>query len=130
VLPHGIIYFENSILNLIDESLADDLFKLIGTIIRPGGQLYLSYLNDELFIREMNTAFRNGIPLIATVLGRLLFMSGCIHVRSFYGTEGRFRIEGEKPKDTETAVKWANEMLDEITTYLIKKENELNLIFP
>ena len=129
MLPHGVIYFENSILNLIDESLTADLFKLIGTIIRLGGQLYLSYLNDELFIREMNTAFRNSIPLIATVLGRLLFMSDCIHVRSFYGAEGRFRIEGEKPKDTETAVKWANEMLDEITTYLIKK-NELNLIFP
>ena len=57
-------------------------------------------------------------------MGRLLFLSGCIHVKSFYGAEGRFRIEGEKPKDTETAVKWANEMLDEITTYLRKKEKE------
>ena len=121
MLPHRVIYYENSTINLIEENLADDLFKLIGTTIRPGGQLYLSYLNDDLFFRTMNTAFRNSIPLIATVLGRLLFLSGCIHLKSFYGAEGRFRIEGEKPKDTETAVKWANEMLDEITTYLRKK---------
>jgi hypothetical protein len=120
------VHFKNSTVNLIDENLADGLFDLIGTIIRPGGQLYLSYLNDKLFIREMNKAFRNGIPPIATTLGRFLVISGCIHVKSFYGAEGRFRIEGEKPKDTKTAVKWANEMLDEITTYLIKKGNEFN----
>jgi len=86
--------------------------------------VYFSYLNDELFIREMDKAFRSGIPPIAIILGRFLVISGCIHVKSFYGAEGHFRIEGEKPKDTETAVKWANEMLDETTTYLIKKENE------
>ena len=116
-----IVHFEDSTVNLIEENLSDGLFEVIGTIIRPGGQLYLSYLNDELFIREMNKAFRNGMPPIATILGRFLFISGCIHVKSFYGAEGRFRIEGEKPKNTETAVKWANEMLDEITTYLRKK---------
>lgn len=119
-----LVHFENSTVNLIDENLADGLFELIGTIIRPGGQLYLSYLNDELFIRETNKAFRSGIPPVATILGQLLVISGCIHIKSFYGAEGRFRIKGEKPKDTETAVKWANEMLDEITTYLIRKEDE------
>jgi len=118
-----LVYFENSAVNLIEENLADGLFELIGTIIRPGGQLYLSYQNDELFIREMDRAFRSSIPPIATILGKFLIISGCIRVKSFYGAEGRFRIEGEKPKDTETAVKWANEMLNEITTCLIKKGN-------
>ena len=61
-----LVHFENSMVNLIDENLADGLFELIGTIIRPGGQLYLSYINDELFICEINKAFRNGIPPIAT----------------------------------------------------------------
>jgi len=116
-----IVHFENLTVNLIDENLAGDLFKLVGTIIRPGGQLYLSYHNDELFIREMNKAFRNRIPPIATILGRFLVISGRIRVKSFYGAEWRFRIEGEKPKDTKTAVKWAHEMLNEIATYLIKK---------
>lgn len=59
---------------------------------------FISYLNDELFVREMNKAFRSGIPPIATILERFLVISGCIHVKSFYGAEGRFRIEGEKPK--------------------------------
>jgi hypothetical protein len=116
-----LIHFENSPVNLIDENLADGLFELIGTIIRPGGQLYLSYHNDELFFREMNKAFRNSIPPIATTLGQFLVISGCVRVKSFYGAEGRFRIEGEKPKDTKTAVKWANEMLNDIIDCLIKK---------
>ncbi len=118
-----LIHFGNSAVNLIEENLSDGLFELIGTIIRPGGQLYLSYRNDKHFIHEMDKAFRNGIPPIATILGKFLVRSGCIHVKSFYGVEGRFRIEGEKPKDSKTAIKWANEMLDEITTYLRKKEN-------
>ena len=46
-----LVHFENVTVNLIDENLADDLFELIGTIIRPAGQLYLSYLNDEQFFR-------------------------------------------------------------------------------
>ena len=118
------VNFENSTVSLFDEKLADGLFELMGTRIRPGGQFYLSYLNDELFSRKMDKAFRLGIPPIATILGRLLFMSGCIHVKSFYGAEGRFRIEGEKPKDIETAAKWANKMLDEINTYLEHKKSK------
>jgi hypothetical protein len=69
----------------------------------------------------MNKAFRNSIPPIATTLGRFLVISGCIHIKSFYGAEGQFRIEGEKPKDTKTAIKWAYEMLNDIINYLIKK---------
>ena len=67
-----LVHFKNSAFNLIEENLADGLFELIGTIIRPDGQFYLSYQNDELFNREMNAAFRNGIPPIATILGQLL----------------------------------------------------------
>jgi hypothetical protein len=119
-----LVHFEDSTVDLIKEDLSDGLFDLIGTIIRPGGQLYLSYQNDEQFIHEMDKDFRNGVPPIATILGRLLFRSGYIHVRSFYGAEGRFRIEGEKPKDTETALRWAHEMLDEITAYLIRKNTK------
>ena len=115
-----VVHFEDGAVNLIDENLADELFELIGTIIRPGGQLYLSYLNDEHFFRTTTHAFMKGIPPIATVLGRFVFLSGCIHVKSFYGAEGRFRVEGEKPKDTETALKWSREMLDEMITYLLR----------
>lgn len=117
-----LVHFEDSSVDLIKEDLSDGLFDLIGIIIRPGGQLYLSYQNDEQFIHEMDKAFRNGVPPIATILGRFLFKSGCMHVKSFYGAEGRFRIEGEKPKDTETALRWAHKMLDEIITYLTQKD--------
>jgi hypothetical protein len=119
-----VVHFENITINLIDENLADELFELIGTIISPGGQFYLSYLNDDKFFRTINNAFMNSIPPIATILGRFVFLSGCIHVKSFYGAEGRFRIEGEKPKDTETALKWTHEMLDEVITYLIRNSLE------
>lgn len=121
------IRFSTKEVNLIEENLADDLFKLLGAIIRPGGQFYLSYLNEEMFTSQMEKAFKLGIPPIATVLGRLLFMSGCIHVRSFYGVEGRFRVDGEKPISSKITRKWAHEILDELNKYIASEEKKILL---
>ena len=121
------VHFGTMVVNLIEENLSDDFFKLLGSIIRPGGQFYLSYINDEVFPLQIEKAFKLGIPLSATVLGRLLFMSGCIRVRSFFGVEGRFRIDGEKPMDERIALQWAREMLDELNEYITSEEKKIPL---
>ena len=121
------VHFGTEAVNLIEESIEEDLFAHIGAIIRPGGQIYLSYIHEETFAFQMERAFRYGIPLITTILGKLLFASGCMHVRSFYGAEGRFRIDGEKPINSEVAFKWAHEMLDELNEYVARAEKKTPL---
>jgi len=51
-----------------------------------------------------------------------------MHVRSFYGAEGRFRIDGEKPINSEVALKWVHEMLVELNEYVacVEKKTPLN----
>ena len=121
------VHFKTETVNLIEESMEEDLFTHIGAIIRPGGQIYLSYIHEEMFVFQMKEAFACGIPLITTVLGRLLFASGCWRVRSFYGAEGRFRIDGEKPINSGVALKWAHEMLDELNEYMARAEEKTPL---
>ena len=121
------VHFKTETVNLIEEGIEEDLFAHIGVIIRPGGQIYLSYVHEETFALQMEGAFWYRIPLIATILGRLLFASGCWCVRSFYGAEGRFRIDGEKPLTSGVALKWAQEMLDELNEYLARAEKNTPL---
>ena len=121
------VHFGNVAVNLLEESIEEDLFAHIGAIIRPGGQIYLSYINEEKFAFQMERAFEYRIPLITTVLGRLLFASGCRHVRSFYGAEGRFRIDGEKPVNEGVALKWAREIVDELNEYVARAEKHTPL---
>jgi len=66
------VHFGTEAVNLIEESSEEDLFAHIGATIRPGGQIYLSYINEETFAFQMKGAFEYGIPLITTILGKLL----------------------------------------------------------
>ena len=107
-----------STINLIDSLLAECLYKSIGKIMRPGGQLFISYVNEKSFSEHCEKAFRLGIPPIATMLGKLVALSGCIKVWSHYGAEGRSRIEGEKPATAEAKLKSIQEMLGVLNEYV------------
>jgi hypothetical protein len=115
-----------STMNLIDSPLAESLYKRIGHIIRPGGQLFISYVNEKSFSEHCEKAFRLGIPPIATILGKLVALSGCIKVWSHYGAEGRGRIEGEKPATMQGKLKSTREMLGVLNEYLVSQPRSVS----
>lgn len=104
--------------DMIDARIAEDLFRQIGRVIRPGGQLFLSYENEDRFREHTEKAFRLGVPLGATMLGKLVVLSGCPRVWSHYGAEGRFRIEGQKPAGPGEAARLTDEILRVLERYL------------
>jgi len=104
--------------DMIDARIAEDLYRQIGRLIRPGGQLFLSYESEDRFREHTEKAFRLGVPLGATMLGKLVLLSGCPKVWSHYGAEGRFRIEGEKPAGPGEAVRSTDEALRILRRYL------------
>lgn len=107
----------NSI-DLIDSLLADHLYCLIGRFIRPGGQLFISYATVKRFREHTEKAFELGIPPAATMLGKLVVLSGCTTVWSHYGAEGRFRMEGEKPATVQIESASAKSTLASLEEYL------------
>ena len=106
-------------LDLIDTLLAEDLYRSIGSVIRPGGQLFVSYYGEKRFSVHTEKAFRLRIPPVATMLGKLVALTGCVKVWSHYGTEGRHRIEGEKPATRQSKLRSTQEMLSILNAYLL-----------
>ena len=110
-----------STLDLIDTRLAENLYRSIGKVLRPGGQLFVSYNSEELFSVHTEKAFRLGIPPVATMLGKLVALTGCVKVWSHYGAEGRDRIEGEKPETKQGALRSTQEMLSILDAYMMSE---------
>ena len=108
-------------LDLIDTRLAEDLYRSIGNILRPGGQLFVSYSSEKRFSVHTDKAFRLRIPPVATMLGKLVVLTGCVKVWSHYGAEGRDRIEGEKPETKQSALRSRQEMLSTLNAYLMSQ---------
>ena len=108
-------------IDLIDTRLAEDLYRSIGKVLRPGGQLFVSYNNEKRFSVHTDKAFRLGIPPVATMLGKLVALTGCVKVWSHYGAEGRDRIEGEKPETNQSALRSREEMLSILNAYLMSQ---------
>lgn len=111
---HNHIY---STIDLIDTRLAEDLYRSIGKVLRPGGQLFVSYNSEKRFSVHTEKAFRLRIPPVATMLGKLVALTGCVKVWSHYGAEGRDRIEGEKPEKKQGALRSTQEMLSILNAY-------------
>ena len=115
-----------STIDLIDTRLAEDLYRSIGKVLRPGGQLFVSYNNEKRFSVHTDKAFRLGIPPVATMLGKLVALTGCVKVWSHYGAEGRDRIEGEKPETNQSALRSREEMLSILNAYLMSQPRSGN----
>ena len=113
-------------LDLIDTLLAEDLYRSIGKVLRPGGQLFVSYNSEKRFSVHTEKAFRLRIPPVATMLGKLVALTGCVKVWSHYGAEGRDRIEGEKPETKQSALRSTQEMLSILNAYLMSQPRSGN----
>ena len=112
-------------------NLAVDVFRLMGTAVEPGGMLFVSYITDMIWnvkselhsnTRSCLSVSRLKIPAVATPLGRLLFSSGCSHVKSqAFDVQGSSRIAAEKAVDFECERRFLEEKKGELEAYLKRK---------
>lgn len=104
----GQAYFDDQntvILSQIDHC-AEDAFRMLGKVIKPGGMMFVSVITDIVWEieSELHRVTRDclsirslEIPPAATPLGRLIFISGCQNVKSqAFDVQGSSRIAGEK----------------------------------
>ena len=90
-------------LKLSSKRLDQEIFKLIGSIIPPGGHLMVSYEGQENIHLETASSLSIGIPPCLTPLGFLIFRAGFTSIKDWYiaegGYEGPRKLWGEKAPD-------------------------------
>ena len=99
------------------------LFRLLGNLVPPGGHLMLEYESDHA--RSTERMLSLGLPPVATPLGYLLFLAGCVSFRDWYisegGREGPRRLQGFKPADAASAAGKAATIAAELRGFLAQK---------
>jgi len=110
------------------DNLAEDLFRLIGTALEPGGMLFVSLITDMIWniksdphkiTRDCFSRVSLNIPPPATPLGYLLFRSGCLNIKTqAFDVQGSSRIAGEKAPTEEYEKKFLTQMKDQLKDYL------------
>jgi hypothetical protein len=110
------------------DKLAEELFRLVGTAVEPGGMLFVSYITDKIWnmksdlhriTRDCFSMFSLNIPPAATPLGRLLFCAGCLSIKSqAFDVQGSSRIAGEKALDKENEKRFSLKLSDQLEAYL------------
>jgi len=87
-------------LKLSSKQMDQKIFKLIGSIIPAGGQLMVSYEDQENIHLETASSLSMGIPPCLTPLGFLIFKAGFSFIKDWYlaegGYEGPRKLWGEK----------------------------------
>ncbi len=93
-----------------EESLAEGgrearLFRLLGSLVPPGGSLMVEYDSPEHALTAR--VLSQGYPPPCSPLGYSLLTAGCLSFRDWYiaegGREGPRKLQGFKPLDSETA---------------------------
>jgi len=112
-------------------SLVENLFQMIGSVISPGGMIFLSYITDLVWgqkselcevTRHSLSLSTTGIPPAVTPLGRLLFISGCRNIKSdAYDVQGSSRLAGEKAPTFEFEKQFTLKLIEQLKQYLAKK---------
>lgn len=100
------------------------LFRLLGSLIPPGGHLMLEY--ESAHARSTERMLSLGLPPVATPLGYLMFLAGCgASFRDWYisegGREGPRRLQGFKPLDAASTARKAAAMAAELRAFLSPK---------
>ena len=123
---------ENPVILSQMDKLAEDLFRLIGTAVEPGGMLFVSYITDMIWnmksdlhkiTRDCFSLFSLNIPPVATPLGRLLFTGGCLNIKSqAFDVQGSSRIAGEKALDEVNEKRFSLKLIEQLEEYL-KRES-------
>ena len=113
------------------ELLDEELFRLIGNFVLPGGLIIISFITDisyglkskiyEVTHRSLSLSTLE-IPPAATPLGRLLFASGCRNIKSqAYDVQGSSRLAGEKAPNPEYESRFTQDLKGQLEKYLARK---------
>lgn len=96
------------------------LFRLLGSLIPPGGHLMLEYESGHA--RSTERMLSLGLPAVATPLGYLMFLAGCASFRDWYisegGREGPRRLQGFKPLNAANGAAKASATAEELRALL------------
>lgn len=116
---------------------AEDMFRMIGSAVSPGGMLIVSYVTDIVsdirsdlhkITRQCLGVSSLGVPPAATPLGRLLFISGCYNIKSdAFDVQGSSRLAGEKAPNAEIETQFSQKLILQLKEYL-RREPQKKLI--
>ncbi len=120
-------YFQNRGIDLKEDGLEEELFRMVGGLVPAGGHLMVAYgtkygsTAEETF-RGLNFQF----PEEATPLGYLLFRAGCgVNFKDWYisegGLEGPTKLQGFKAVDKAHARVRASERIEVLEKFLRKR---------
>ncbi|MFW6124157.1 MAG: DUF1122 family protein [Acidobacteriota bacterium] len=128
--------FENQKPIILSQSghRAEDVFKMMGEIIEPGGMIFVSMITDIVWeikselhrmTRDCLSVRSLEIPPAATPLGRLLFISGCQNVKSqAFDVQGSSRIAGEKGLNAEVEKEFLRKIQVQLKEFLNRKDQK------
>lgn len=113
---------------------AEDVFEMIGKVIEPGGMIFVSLVTDIAWEidSELHRITRRcvdvrslEIPMAATPLGRLVFFSGCLNIKSqAFDVQGSSRIAGEKALNQDIKKDFLNGIQKELRKFLKRKKQK------
>jgi len=98
-----LVEFDGEKLDVAARGLDRRLFRMLGSLLPPGGHLMVEYESPSQQATERILGL--GYPLAASPLGCLLLAAGCLSLRDWYiaegGREGPRKLQGFKPLDVE-----------------------------
>ncbi len=128
--------FQGEVIELDDAQLRT-FFRAVGRLIPPGGWLALAYETfgeSQAIHQETEQALRLGVPPILTPLGMCLFYARCAFpIRDWSiaegWREGPRKLQGFKPREETHYWRRADELWEEIRTFLRRTEGATRLEF-
>lgn len=121
----------------LDDAQLRTFFRAVGRLIPPGGWLALAYETfgeSQAIHQETEQALRLGVPPILTPLGMCLFYARCAFpIRDWSiaegWREGPRKLQGFKPREEAHYRRRADELWEEIRTFLRRTEGATQLEF-
>ncbi len=110
----------------VAESVLYRVAGLLGTLVPPGGRLWLAYETFErqgMLHTKTERELARGVPPALTPVGLLLVAAGCwAGIRDWYipegGMEGPRKLQGNKPLDAAHAEARRRQLLEEVEAFL------------
>ena len=117
----------SKIADLSEIGLDEKLFKHLSDLLPPGAHIMVVYLNH----RETRKGLEQGVPAPATLIGYLLWKSGCTWFKDWYFAEGFWegdvKLQGNKPLNEEHRRRDLLETRRELTEFLKKEKGKEKL---
>ena len=126
------VAFGEQQLSLTQHGLDLQLFKVLGSLVRNGGSLMVSYSmfsGQSRVHTETKIGLDRGYPPIVTPIGFLLFAAGCgLGFKDWYfaegGREGPEKLQGFKAYDLESAKYKAQHLIGELERFILCSDTD------